>query len=139
MMMAYFFQDTNTDGIAHLCGLRRDHLVTRAVPLQLKPSPSRASVIVPCDDTFKKITSTCDPDFLPSSRTRATVQRFPNFGSTSVALFWLRKTGRLDMHLVLPLAAGNVPLYNAVATMSEYAWAACTICADNRFLGFGIV
>jgi hypothetical protein len=29
-----------------------------------KPSPSRASVVIPCDETFKRIMSPCDPEFL---------------------------------------------------------------------------
>ena len=29
-----------------------------------KPSPSRASVVIPCDESFKRIMSPCDPEFL---------------------------------------------------------------------------
>lgn len=58
-----------------------------AVPLQPKPSPSRASVITQCDDTFKKIASPCDPDFfIPFKDT---------FKDSSIPEFWQHFRGHL--------------------------------------------
>ena len=58
-----------------------------AVPLQPKPSPSRASVITQCDETFKKIASPCDPDFfIPFKDT---------FKDSSIPEFWQHFRGHL--------------------------------------------
>jgi hypothetical protein len=58
-----------------------------AVPLQPKPSPSRASTIVPCDDTFKKIISPCDPDFFVPFK--------DTFNGATIPEFWQHFRGCL--------------------------------------------
>jgi hypothetical protein len=58
-----------------------------AVPLQPTPSPSRASVITQCDETFKKIASPCDPEFfIPFKDT---------FKDSSIPEFWQHFRGHL--------------------------------------------
>lgn len=51
-----------------------------SVGSQLKPSPSRTSVIVTCNETFKKIMSPCDPDFFAPFR--------DTFKGVAIPEFW---------------------------------------------------
>lgn len=58
-----------------------------SVGSQTKPSPSRVSVAIPCDESFKTITSACDPEFfLPFKDT---------FKDTTIPEFWQHFRGPL--------------------------------------------
>ena len=52
-----------------------------------KPSPSKASAVISCNENFKRIMSPCDPEFFSHSKIRSRTFPYPNFGSTFVVPF----------------------------------------------------